>query len=292
MKCKEFDKQEAIRKIKNPLFARFLGGFISEGTLIPSGSIKITNKDLNFITEMTNCIANVFGKDMVGNNQPAAEHISDKTKFAYRKNFPNRLGRFLIKVVGLKPGKKILNDDSLPDIIMKWSRVRKEKDIFKEWLRNYIQARFSGDGWVGINKKWIGLTKVRALKLNKTIVSKLLKIYSKGKKIKDYPEYIIKTIKREAKKKSNFPTEFVQLKDFLYRFFSIDSRILPYGIRTIYWDERRKILIVSAIYALIISKRENIEKFAKEINFLEVDSKNRKRISQIISDIKKKESKS
>lgn len=269
-------------KIKDAKFARFLGGFISEGNLMDNGSLKITNQNLEFIDHLIKCVTDVFGTDIVTNKPPTPEHISDKSKFAYHKYLSNKLGKFFIYRIGIKPGKRILNDDPLPLFILEWYKNKEDLMAFKRWIKNYLQARFSGDGWVHINKRWVGLTKVKALHLNPKLKKKVLSLYSKGKKIKDYPKDFVEELKYEARKAINFPREFTQLNEFLYDLFEIKSKTKSVGIRTIYFDKKRNFIIVSCIYHLLIHRRENVTKFKKEINFLELDVKNRKRLNFIL----------
>jgi len=273
---------DMIDKIKDVKFARFLGGFVSEGNLVDTGSLKITNQDLKFIDVIIKSATDLFGKDIVTNKPPTLEHVSDKNKFAYHKYLRNKFGKFLINKIRIRSGKRILNDESLPHFVIKWSKNKDDLKNFKTWIRNYLQARFSGDGWVHLDKKWVGLTKVKAINLNSTLKKKLLSLYSKEKKIKDYPKTFIGELKLEAQKEINFPKELVQIRKFLYNLFEIDAKIQSVGIRTIYFDNKRQITIVSASYHLLIH-RKDIMKFNREINFLESDIKNRKRLKIILS---------
>jgi len=275
-------KMKLREKIKKIEFAKFLGGFVSEGNLVEDGTVKITNSNLEFLYDLIECAKNIFGDDIVTNKPPTLEHKIDKSKFAYHKYFSRNLGKFLMNYVGIKPGKRILNDDSLPIFIFNWSSNKKEEEIFKAWVKNYLQARFSGDGWVHLEKKWIGITKVRALKLNSKLKKELLSLYSKDKEVKDYPKIFIERLKKIARKKNNLPKEFKQIIKILIEFFGIESRIGFVGIRSIYFDNKRKKIIVSGSYHFIISKRENIKKFKEEINFLELDKSNRKRLDFIL----------
>jgi hypothetical protein len=271
-----------IDKIKDVNFARFLGGFVSEGNLVDNGSLKITNQNLEFIDHLVKCAIEIFGMGIVTSKPPTPEHLADKSKFAYHKYLSNKLGRFLINSVGIKPGKRILNDDPLPLFVLEWSKNKEDLMNFKEWIKNYLQARFSGDGWVHLEKRWVGLTKVKALCLNLKLKKELLSLYSKGRKIKDYPKNFVEELKYEARKAINFPKEFTQLNEFLYDLFKIKSEVRSAGIRTIYFDKKRKIIIVSCIYHLLIHRKENVTKFKEEINFLELDVKNREKLNLIL----------
>jgi len=275
MNIDNFDK-----KIKDIKFARFLGGFVSEGNLVETGCMKITNANLEFIDHLVNCATNLFGNTIVTSKRPTLEHPNDESKFAYHKYFSAVFGKFLINAVGIKPGKRILNDDPLPKFILNW-RCGGDFETFREWMKNYLQARFSGDGWVHLEKRWAGITKAKAITLNPILKNELLHLYSKGKKVKDYPKDFIKKLKQEARKEINFPKELVQLKDILNKDFDITSTVKSVGIRTIYFDKKRKFIIVSGVYHLLIT-RQGIEKFEREINFLDFDARNKERLNSIV----------
>jgi len=275
MNIDNFDK-----KIKDIKFARFLGGFISEGNLTETGSMKITNASLEFIGHLVNCATNLFGNDIVTAKPPTLEHPGDESRFAYHKYFSASFGRFLMNDVGIKPGKRILNDDPLPKYILSW-RYEKDFGSFKEWIKNYLQSRFSGDGWVHLEKKWVGITKAKAIALNPSLKNELSHLYSKGKKVKNYPKDFVEKLKQEARKEINFPKELVQLEDILNKDFDIVSTVKSVGIRTIYFDKKRKFIIVSGVYHLLVTRR-GIEKFKREINFLEFDARNKERLNSII----------
>jgi hypothetical protein len=69
--------------------------------------------------------------------------------------------------------------------------------------------------------------------------------------------------------------------------FGINSKIYPYGLRCIYFDEKRKRYIVSAIYKPVISRKDDIMKFHERINFAPSDHLNRKRLINLIQSYKK-----
>lgn len=269
-------------KIRDSRFGVFLGGFVSEGNLVENGSLKITNQDLNFIDCIVKAASTLFGKNIATDKPPTPEHVSKSEDFAYHKYMSQKFGRFLIKKVGIKPGKRILNDDTLPGSIIKWFKSGKNLENFKEWMKGYIQARFSGDGWVHLTKKWVGLTKVKAIHISDPILqTELSNLYLKGKQIKDYPKDFVGKLKIEARKVNNLPKELIELRDILKKIFFIDSRVYSVGIRTIYYDKKRDILIVSGSYHLIISRKDNVKKFKDCINFLEIDKRNRERLDLI-----------
>jgi len=269
-----------IGKIKDVKFARFLGGFISEGNLADNGTIKITNQNLEFIDHIVKCATANFGTDIVTSKPPTLEHISDKSKFGYHKYLSNKLGKFLMSCIEIKPGRRVINDDPLPSFVLEWSKNKEDLINFKEWLKNYLQSRLSGDGWVHLEKKWVGLTKVKALRMDSYMEKKLLFLYSKGKRIKDYPKDFIEELKIESRRLRNFPKELIQLNEFLHEIFNINSAVRCVGIRTIYFDKKRKIFVISGIYHLLIFRKDLI-KFKQEINFLELDVRNRERLDYV-----------
>jgi len=269
-------------KLKDARFGRFLGGFTSEGTIGDTGCLKITNQDLQFIHQIVQSAVDVFGNEIVTKNPPTPEHVKDKNAFTYHKYLSTKFGKFLINEVGIKPGRRILNDQGLPDFINNWQKSGFDYQNFVDWLRNYLQARFSGDGWVSLNSKRIGITKAKAVNFDNKIKNEIWSLYSKGKKIKEYPKDAIEKLKNEGRKSYNFPREFVELKEILNIFFNINSKIDLGGVRTIYRDNKRNVLIVSCFYRLNISKQENVKKFRDKINFLEFDEFNRERLDSII----------
>lgn len=182
----------------------------------------------------------------------------------------------------MKPGKRIVNDDSLPKFLLEWFDNGYNNEDFKRWMKNYIQARFSGDGWIHLKKNWIGLTKAKSISLDNETLNELNKLYFKGRKIKDYPKEFIEKLKKEARKETHLPKELLELKDILHKVFYINSRVYSVGIRTIYYDRKRDRLIISGSYHLLISRRDNIKKFEESLNFLEIDKINRKKLNLIL----------
>lgn len=273
-------------KITDARFGRFLGGFVSEGTIDEIGNLKITNQDLKFIDCIVKSATELFGKEISTDKPPTPEHIKDITKWAFHKYLSRKFGRFLIKEVGIKGGKRMLNDEPLPNFISDWFKGGKDVLKFKDWIRSYIQARLSGDGWVHMEKKWVGLTKVNALSIKRNLEKELSNLYFKGKKTREYPKSLLEKLKFEAKKETNIPREMIQLKEIMSNIFGINSRVYSAGIGRIYYYKRRNRLIVSGIYHLIISPKENVLKFKNSIGFLDIDNRNIERLNQILkSDI-------
>lgn len=273
------------KEINDYRFGRFLGGFISEGNLVDTGSLKITNQNLQFIDCIVKSATSLFGATVATSKPPTLDHVNNPDAFAYHKYLSKKFGKFLIEEIGIKPGKRVLNNESLPKFILEWSESNQNLEEFKFWMKNYFQARFSGDGWVHLEKRWIGLTKANAIHTNSYMKGEISKLYRNGKGIKEYPKFLIDTLKKESRKQNNLPRELLELKSFLAKLFSIESRVYPVGIKTIYRDKKRDILIISATYHLIISKENNIRKFRDEINFLEVDKINRKRLNVIFKSL-------
>ncbi len=283
--------KEISLDLLDPKMGAFLGAFMSEGNLTEMFSVKISCKDLNFINSATNCINEIFGDIGATNRKPTKEDNLGKKGF--HKYYSKWVAKCLVEGYGITPGKKVLNNKGLPEVVMK--NMGNKKTI--DWFRNYLQTRFSGDGHVrnSINKgkyhyivtRRVALTRCMALNVNKHIMDVIDKHHKPKKKINEYPQHLIRELKNESRKKKNFPKEFKDIQILLSDIFGVNSKIYPYGLRCIYFDKKRERYIVSAIYKLVISRKNDIMKFHEKINFAPFDHLNRKKLINLIQSYKR-----
>ena len=284
------DKNNKIYiNLLDPELGAFFGAFMSEGNL--SDSLKITSKDLNFINSSTKSITKIFGNLGATKKEPTKEDNLGKKGF--HKYYSKWVVKCLIEGYDIIPGKKILNNKGLPDVIMKnLDNVR-----IIDWFRNYLQMRFSGDGHVRNSRnkgeyhyivtRRVALTRCLALNINKSLIKIIEKEYEPRKNVKDYPDILIKELKKEMGEKKNFPKEFSDIEYLLSKLFGINSKTYPYGLRCIYFDKKRKKYIASAIYKLVISRKDDITKFYEKINFAPFDSLNREKLINLLQSYKR-----
>ncbi len=102
--------------IWDPNLAAFFGSFTSEGTLSKQPSLKVTSKDLEFLKETTRCVRRVFGELSATALPPTKEHknIDD----GYHKYYSKTVANFLIFRYGVKPGRKVISNQGLPEFLM------------------------------------------------------------------------------------------------------------------------------------------------------------------------------
>ena len=253
----------------NPIFGRFLGAFTSEGNLPDDGNSKITNKNLDFINQVISDSRELFGKDIVTGKPSTPEHKNSDT--CYHKFFSRKLSKILICEIGLIPGRRILNNEGIPNLVMSKLYEDDSKNLMTSWFRNYIRMRYWGDGEVRRKRKEVNLTKANALNLNKDILQEIEFNYIKGKKIANYSDHLKHEMNRIASLKNNFPKELFDLQKVFIELFGIKSEFSKPWVKTIYYDNKRKILIVSAIYRLNISGIDNLRKFNENIGFEKFD---------------------
>ncbi len=279
-----------IYDLFDPDAARFLGAFVSEGNMTEQFSVKITCSNLDFIYSAMGSIKRIFGGSGFTDKEPTGEdryHVK-----GYHKYFRKLVARWLIESYGIVPGKKILNNEGLPEFIME----NRSDARAKRWIVNYLQMRFSGDGHVrnsinlGKNKQIItrrvALSRNMALGLEKYVIDEIRKNYTTKRPIRDYPPLLISRLKEEARKSGNFPRELADIQLLLDRYFGIRSKIYPYGLRCIYFDRKRDMYIASAIYKLVISRKEDIIKFRRDINFADFDAYNRDKLINLVNTYK------
>ncbi len=266
---------------KNKNFGAFLGAFVSEGNMPEYGAIKITNKNKKFIEFATSSIKRVLGEVAATNLPPTSEHKDGDE--GYHKFYSTAVRKVLIENFAVKPGKRIINNEGLPEIIMKNLYKPKEQLQIRNWMKSYIQTRYSGDGEIRRKRKQIVLTKDVSLKIEPESLESIQRYYRKGKKLESYPEYILDVLKTKMKNPRNCPKEFKDLQKVFKISFSIESKIFPSGVRTIYYDKKRNIMIVSVTYRLIISHIENIKKFYEKINFPPFDKENINKLKSIVT---------
>lgn len=264
----------------DPRFGTFLGAFVSEGNMVETGSLKITCKNMDFLQYVIEEIKSIVGEDVASDKKPTKEHLDGDE--GYHKYFSTKFGKFLIREFGILPGKRIINDQGMPELIMKMVSESRFNEV-KPWLSNYIKMRYFGDGEVRRKRKEIVLTKCKSLNMGE-FIKKVEFEYEKGKKINDYSPQVLIYLKSVMKKENNFPKEFIDLQKVFKMVFDIDSKIYPAWIRGIYFDKKRNILIVSAVYRLILSGISNIQKFSSQINLHNSDS-NKQKLNQIIMKI-------
>jgi len=268
--------------IRNHNLGLFMGAFCSEGTFPESKntSIKITNRNMAFLNYVTNSLRNVFGKYAATNSIPTPEHRDSDEGF--HKYYSNLVRDVLVLAYKIKPGRRVLNDEGLPDTVMK--AINKNEEWVKWWLRGYIQTRYTGDGHIRIKRKEIILTKNKALGLDREFIETLIKLYLKHKRLDMFPKNIINKLKINMKYETNYPKEFLDLKTAFKNLFGINSFIQPGWIKAIYLVKRNK-LVVTATYRLFIRGLDDIKKFYNQINFSWVDKRNRYKLLKCMSDM-------
>lgn len=274
----------------SPYAGAFLGAFMSEGNMTENNSVKITCKDLNFINHATACVRRIFGDFAATERKPTQEHKDAQEGF--HKYYSALVAKFLIEGYDITPGKRVLVNSGLPDVIMSGAT----STHINEWLKAYLQMRFSGDGHVRNSRNkgrnhWIvtrrvALTKCLALDIPDYLKKEIKINHKKRKPIRGYPENIINELKSISRKNESFPREFADIKYLLGEIFGIRSKVYPYGLRCIYFDKKRRIYIASSIYKLVISRREDIERFEKNIGFAYFDAKNQDKLLNVISSYK------
>lgn len=279
-----------IIDLTNPDLGSFLGAFISEGNL--SGlSLKISNDSLKFLNYITDCAKAVFGAKAASQLPPTPEHKDGRCN-SFHKYYSSLVCKVLKDGYGVKEGKRILNDQGLPPIILSLLNQPEMNDL-RAWLVRYLQSRFSGDGHVrnGINigkdgckivSRGIYLTKNKVLNVDKEMLQEVEKHYERGKKINSYPRELILALKAKVRDESNYPKEFVDIKNILEKVFHISSRFEK-ELSKVYKDKKRQAIVVTGKYRIVISRKGDIEKFAKEINFAPPDDLNRKRLENVIT---------
>lgn len=267
--------------LKNQNLGSFVGAFISEGNMPIKGAVKITCKNVEFLNFASSAITKVVGKKACTDLPPTPEH---RTKnFAFHKFYSPVVRKLLEKDLGILSGKRIVNDQGLPELITNSLDNLEKNSWVKNWMKSYFQMRFSGDGEVRRKRKEIVLTKCKALlNLDEKLINEIRKNYENGKSIYSYPKDIQNQLRQEASKRENFPREFKDVQKILEIVFGIKSEIQKGWIRVIYFDKLRNIFVISSVYRLIISGIHNIEKFYEEINFPIIDEVNRKKVEVIL----------
>lgn len=278
--------------LKDPHLASFLGAFVSEGNLSEKGaSLKISNKNLDFLEYTLDSIKAILGNHAATTKAPTREHRDGDEGF--HKYFSVCVAKILMNGYGIRPGKKVLNNEGLPPLIIDAIFIFPQNTWVKPWLVNYLQMRYSGDGHIRNNESFraekivrdrsIVLTKNNRLKIESFLEKDVSKNYREGKKVKEYPKNLISALKRRARISENYPLELLQVQFALKKVFGIKARLECSGICSIYRDKRRDILLVTAHYKLVISRREDTEKFYHEINFAPFDAENRLKLKRMLS---------
>ncbi len=270
--------------------AAFFGSFTSEGTLTNQLGLKVTSTDLDFLNYTTECARHVFGGLAATRRNPTREHkyIED----GYHKYYSKEVAKFLVSNYGVKPGRKVLSNQGLPEFIMDSVRNNKNVEKTKLWLKRYIQMRFSGDAHVQVGLKniitrRIVLTRNIALQnLDEKLLNDIASKYSKKKIVRNYPPDLLEVLKSKGKEMLNFPQEFFDIQCALQKLFYIISTMNFYGIRSIYYDNKIQKLLVTGIYRLVIARKREVIKFANSIGFAPFDLKNRQKLINLTSSYK------
>jgi hypothetical protein len=269
----------------HPDAGAFLGAFMSEGNLTEGMSVKITCKDIEFLDAATHHIQAVIGKNGATEKRPTNEH--KKGGDGFHKYYSKTVATMLTEGYGVKPGRKVLNNDGLPEVLMKnaWNPRA------KMWFVRYLQMRFSGDGHVrnGVNSgkykdiitRRVALSRNMSLRLGKRLLGNVEKSYERGKPLKRYPRELVDELKTEMRRGRNFPKELDDISQLLSLYFGISSRVYPYGVRCIYYDRKKDRYIASAIYKLVISRREDIQRFQENVGFADFDLKNNTKLLKL-----------
>lgn len=285
-------KEIKIIDLKNPHLASFLGAFVSEGNLpYNNTSLKISNKNLKFLEFATENIRAVLGSHAATDMSPTPEHRDADEGF--HKYFSIAVARVLTEGYGIKPGKRVANNEGLPLLVFDAISKFPQNIWVRFWLVNYLQTRYSGDGHIRNNlniddekinrDRSIVLTKGNKLEIANNLEKLVRKHYEKGKKPKQYPTELMCELRNVAKKPDNYPLELVQIQIALKDIFGIKARIECSGIRSVCRDRKIGAIIVTAHYKLVISRKEDVKKFYSEINFAPFDDKNRTKLEDLLS---------
>ncbi|MFH1977703.1 MAG: hypothetical protein ABIJ92_00050 [Candidatus Aenigmatarchaeota archaeon] len=269
-----------------------MGAFNSEGNLTGKSTLKISCKDINYLNSVTSHIKEVMGEYGATEKPPTKE--DKKGEKGFHKYYSSTVSRTLINGYQVRPGKKILINNRLPKIIINTSL---NSPWLKEWLKFYLQMRLSGDGHVRNSKnvkngkkcltRRVVLSRNMALvNIDEKLLLDIMKNYSNKKSVKNYPQRVTDEIGIRMRGKINYPKEFFDLQYFLEKLFDINSLIYTAGLRSIYYDKKRKKYIISCKYRLIISRKEDIIKFHDKINFAFCDKTNRKKLIKLIKTYK------
>jgi len=123
----------------------FIGALLSECHIKDTGEINFSNKDIELIKNFIN-----FSNELTGLKETVKTYKRKNGKVYFYVNYPEIVGKILIRGLEIKLGKKTIQNPPIPPIYLNSNNF--------EIIGHLLSWLFSGDGWITIFKDHLGQT--------------------------------------------------------------------------------------------------------------------------------------